>query len=143
MSLFHHHGGIDSEYITHFHVSHGDQSAGLAWNLRDGEPREVMVFRSAQGFVEEGVEPTGDDRQALVYRGSDTHVKLTDTSLVNNVAYYYSVFAAGDDGGWHLQLTDTVAPQASSHWKRAGCEDDSENLQRIIDMDVNTGVGYF
>jgi len=143
VTLFHHHSGIDSEYITHFHITHGDHAAGLAWDLRDRRPREVMVFRSTQGFVEDGVEPTGDYRQTLVYKGADGHVKLTDASLTNDIAYYYSVFAAGDDGEWHLQLTDTVAPKSSSHWKRAGCVDDGESLQRILEMDIDTEVGYF
>ena len=139
MSLFHHRSGIDSEHVVHFHVSHGDHAAGLAWDLRDETPREIAVFRSTQGFVEEGVDPTGDDRQTLVYRGSDRHVKLTDQDLTNDIAYYYSVFAAGDDGAWHLQLTDTVAPGGSaSHWHRAGCGDrDDVSLQRVIDMDLN------
>ena len=141
MGLFHHHTDISSEYITHFHITHGDHAAGLAWDLRDERPREVMVFRSMQGFVEEGVDPAEDDRQTLVYRGSDRHAHLTDTSLVNDIAYYYSVFAADDVGDWHLQLTDTVAPKGSSHWNRAGYAGDGESMQRIIDMDIDAGVG--
>jgi len=137
VTLFHHHSGIESQYITHFHAGHGDHAAGLAWDLRDGQAREVMVFRSAQGFVDEGVDPIADDRQTLVYRGTDKHVKLTDQNLGNDVAYYYSVFAAGDDGAWHLQLTDTVAPKSSSHWRQTGYDDESDVRQRVIDMDIN------
>jgi hypothetical protein len=136
MGLFHHQTGIESEYITHFHISHGDHAVGLAWNMRDGAPREVMVFRSTQGFAEEGVEPTGDYRQTLVYSGSAGHVKLNDTSLVNDIAYYYTVFARGDDGEWHLQLTDTVSPGGASHWRRAGYDDDGAGLQAAIDADT-------
>jgi len=135
--LFHHHSGVESQYITHFHVGHGDRAAGLAWDLRDGQAREVMVFRSAQGFVEEGTDPTADDSQTLVYRGTDRHARLTDEGLTNDVAYYYSVFAAGDDGAWHLQLTDTVAPKGSSHWQREGSIDDTDTVQCVIDMDLN------
>ena len=136
MTLFHHHSGTESEYIPHFRVSQGDQAAGLAWDLRDDRPRDVLVFRSRLGFVEEGVDPTADDRQTLVYQGADRHVKLTDQHLINDIAYYYSVFAAGDDGAWHLQLTDTVAPQSSSHWRRAGCDDEGDSRQRLIDMNI-------
>ncbi len=143
MSVFHHHSGIDTQYITHFHVRQGDRSAGLAWDLRDKKPREVLVFRSTQGFVEEDVDPQGDERQRPVYQGSDLHVRLTDRSLTNDIAYYYSVFARGDDGDWHLQLTDTVAPRSESHWQRAGFAGDGESLQRIIDMDIDSEVGYF
>lgn len=89
-------------------------------------------------FVERGVDPTTDERQTLVYRGSDRHVKLVDENLTNDAAYYYSVFAAGDDGAWHLQLTDTVAPRSSSHCHRVGYDDhDDDSLQRVIDMDLN------
>jgi len=137
VTLFHHRSGIEGEFITHFHAGHGDHAAGLAWDLRDDRPREVMVFRSAQDFVEEGVDPTTDDRQTLIYRGSDRHVKLTDENLTNDVAYYYSVFAAADDGAWHLQLTDTVAPSSSSHWHRGGYEVDDDSRQRLIDMDID------
>ncbi len=143
MSLFHHQSGIESQYITHFHVKQGDRLAGFAWDLRDDTPREVLVFRSTQGFVEEGVDPTGDERQRLVYQGSDLHAKLSDAGLTNDIAYYYSVFARGDDGHWHLQLTDTVAPKSESHWRRPGYDGDGDSLQQIIDMDVNTGVGFF
>ncbi len=101
------------------------------------------MFRSTQGFVEEDVDPQGDERQRPVYQGSDLHVRLTDRSLTNDIAYYYSVFARGDDGDWHLQLTDTVAPRSESHWQRAGFAGDGESLQRIIDMDIDSEVGYF
>jgi hypothetical protein len=138
MGLFHHHAGIESEYITHFHIAHGDREAGLAWDLRDGDTREIAVFRSAQGFVEEGVDPMTDGRQTLVYQGADRHVRLVDQHLENGIAYYYTVFARGDDGDWHLQLTDTVAPEGSSHWKRAGYEGESESQQRAFDLDFDS-----
>jgi len=137
MGLFRHDHGIESQYITHFHASHGDHAAGLAWNLRDDRPREVLVFRSAQGFVREDVDPTVDEDQTLVYRGSDRHVGFTDGGLTNDVAYYYSVFARADDGSWHLQLTDTVAPHGSHHWHGEGYDDQAERMQQVIDMDLN------
>jgi len=143
MSLFHHHPGIESQYLTHFHVKQGNHTAGLAWDLRDAQPREVTVFRSTQEFVQEDVDPTTDHRQKVVYQGADTHVKLTETDLTNDVVYYFSLFAKGDDGHWHLQLTDTVAPNGESHWNSPGHDGDGDSLQRIIDMDVDTEVGYF
>ncbi len=143
MNLFHHDGGIESQYITHFHARQGDRTAGLAWDLRDKQAREVIVFRSTQGFVDEALDPTADDRQTVVYQGTDTHVKLTETNLTNDVAYYFSVFAKGDDGHWQLQLTDTVAPNGESHWNHPGHDGDGDSLQRVIDMDIDTEVGYF
>jgi hypothetical protein len=143
VTLFHHHSGIESQYVTHFHTRQGDRSVGLAWDLRDKRPREVAVFRSTQDFVEDGVDPTGDDRQRLVYQGSELHARLSDDSLTNDIAYYYSVFAKGDDGNWHLQLTDTVAPKSESHWRREGYTDDGESLQRIVDMDIDSEAGYY
>jgi hypothetical protein len=102
-----------------------------------------MVFRSTQGFVEDEVEPTSDERQRLVYQGSDLHAKMTGDSLTNDIAYDYSVFARGEDGNWHLQLTDAVAPRSESHWQLAGYAGDGASLQRIIDMDIDSAVGYF
>jgi hypothetical protein len=139
MALFHHHSGAESEYITRFHISHGDYEATLAWDQRDDRERAIMVFRSTQGFVEEGVEPTDDGRQELVYRGADRHVKLTDHNLASDVVYYYSVFAQGDDGEWHLQLTDTVSPGgAPHHWSR-GPAGDADSLQEVIDSESVMG----
>ena len=143
MTVFHRQSGIDSEYVTGFQIRQGDRSANLAWGLRDSEPREVLVFRSTQGFVEDGVDPAGDYRQRLVYQGNDLHARLTDASLANDIAYYYSVFAKGDGGDWHLQLTETVAPRSESHWTRPGFSDDDECAQRIVDMDIDSEAGYF
>lgn len=44
MGLFHHHGGIESEYVTHFRIDHGNREANLAWDLRDEHGRDVAVI---------------------------------------------------------------------------------------------------
>ena len=139
MGLFHHHSGIESEYITHFRVDHGNREADLTWDLRDQHGRDVVVFRSEQGFVAEGTDPTADDRQTLVYQGRERHVRLSDEHLTNDVAYYYSIFARGDDGDWHLQLTDTVAPHGAGEWRRSG-QADRDEVQRVIDLDLDLGA---
>jgi hypothetical protein len=127
---FNHHDGSGAEYITQFHIRQGDCSASLAWDVRDARPREVLILRSTQGFVEDGVDPTGDDHQRLVYQGTDLYARLIDAGSTrdlsyrysNDIAYYYSVFVRGDDGNWHLQLTKTAAPRSVSHWLGPGRE---------------------
>jgi hypothetical protein len=149
VTLFHHHGGTDSQYINRFQIRQGDRSAGLSWEMRDGQPREVLVFQSMQGFVENDDDPTGDFRQRLVYQGSDLHVRLNDADpsgdvayyYPDDIAYYYTVFAKGDDGDWHLQLTVTAAPRSVGYWQRPGSEGDgkpSETGDAKIDRELAT-----
>jgi hypothetical protein len=126
VTLFNHHGGTDTQYITRFQIRQGDRSASFSWETRDGQPREVLVFQSTQGFIEDGVDPAGDYRQQLVYQGSDLHARLTDADpsgdvayyYSDDIAYYYSVFAKGDDGDWCLQLTGKAAPRSVGCWQR-------------------------
>ena len=126
MTLFHHVAGADTQYIAQFHTRQGDRAAGLSWEMRDGRPREVLVFQSTRGVVEDGVEPTADEGQWLVYQGTETHARLTDSIgsddvvyyYPDSIAYYYSVFARGDDGHWYLQLTERAKPRSVGHWYR-------------------------
>ena len=128
MILFHHHGGSESGYITQFQIRQGDRSASLSWELRDRRPREILVFESIHGFVEDDADPTADHGQRLVYQGSDLHARLTGAGASDNdvgyrypddIVYYYSVFARGDDGNPHLQLIVTAAPRSVGCWVRA------------------------
>jgi hypothetical protein len=149
VTLFHHHGGTDGQYICRLQIRQGDRSAGLSWEMRDGQPREVLVFQSMQGFVENDGDPTGDFRQRLVYQGSDLHVRLGDVDpsgdvayyYPDDIAYYYSVFAKGDDGDWHLQLTKKAAPRSVGCWLCADSESDgkpSETGEAKIDHELAT-----
>ena len=117
--------------------------------MRDRQPREVLVLQSTQGFVADGVDPTADDRQRLVYRGTEPHARLTDGSVNNDVAYYYpddfsyyySVFARGDDGNLHLQLTVRAAPRSVGSWQRPDSDsEESESPQEIGDVEIDREI---
>lgn len=125
MTLFQHRGGRDGEYLARFSIRQGQNAAGLTWEPRDGQAREIRVFFSTQGVVADGVDPTADRRQQLVYQGSGQSARLGDDRRSGDVAYYYpdgivyhySIFARGDDGDWHLQLTATAKPRSVSAWE--------------------------
>lgn len=144
MTLFHHHGGIESEYITQFHIRQGDRAASLSWSLRDSQPREVLIFQSARGFVDDDVDPIGDNRQQLVYQGSDLNARLSDAGLTDDLAYYYSddftnyysVFVRGDDGNLHLQLIVIATPRSVGSWRRPDFKT-NESTQDIADMEID------
>jgi hypothetical protein len=127
---FHQRGGTDGHYVNRFEIRQGDRSAGLSWEMRDGQPREVLVFQSMQAFVEDDHDPTDDYRQRLVYQGSELHARLTDADpsgdiayhYPDDIAYYYSVFAKGDEGDWHLQLTEKAEPRSVRYWQRPNSE---------------------
>jgi hypothetical protein len=127
MGIFRH--GKSSEYLTHFHASHGDGWAVLAWDIRDGEPREVIVFRSKDAFADESALPTDDPRQKLVYQGADNTSKVQDTGLIDDIDYYYSIFVMGDDGDWHEELKTIVKPKDDTHWKAHNTNADSQSLE--------------
>jgi hypothetical protein len=147
MTLFHHHGGFDSQYIAQFQIRQGDRSAGLSWKLRDSRPREVLIFQSTLGFVEDDVDPISDDRQRLVYRGTELNARLTDAVLTDDIAYYYpddmstyySVFARGDDGNVHLQLVAQAMPRSVGSWECPGSEGGvgSEKPQEIAAAQID------
>lgn len=150
MTLSYHHGGTDSRYITQFDIRQGDRAAGFSWELRDGQPREVLVFQSTQGFVEDDVDPVSDDRQRLVYQGSELHARLSDADLSDDLAYYYpddfsyyySVFARGDDGNLHLQLTVRATPRSVGSWQGPSCEGDDEGPMETVDVEINDELVY-
>jgi hypothetical protein len=129
------HGGNEGEYIVQFQIRQGDRSAGLSWEMRDGQAREVLILQSTQGFVPDGVDPTANDRQRLVYRGTERQARLADDASTDiayryceGIVYYYSVFARNDIGSWSLQLTKTAAPRSVGLWQRQGRECE-ESLQ--------------
>jgi hypothetical protein len=149
VTLFHNHAGADAHYIAQFAIRQGDRSAGLSWEMRDGQRREVLVFQSMQGFVDGGHDPTGDYRQRLVYQGSEPHARLNDAGESNDIAYhypddiayYYSVFARGVDGDWYLQLTEKAAPRSVGCWQYPDSEGDgkpSETGDAKIDRELAT-----
>ena len=70
VASFHQRGGRDDQFVTSFHIRQGDRVAGLAWTLRDARVREILVFQSTEGFVDDGVDPTIDRRQRVVYQGT-------------------------------------------------------------------------
>jgi hypothetical protein len=130
------HGSSEDEYIVQFQIRQGDRSAGLSWEMCDGQAREVLVLQSTQGFVLDGVDPTTNDRQRLVYRGTERQARLADDASTDiayryceGIVYYYSVFARNDTGGWSLQLTETAAPRSVGLWQRRGRERE-ESLQK-------------
>ena len=88
MALFLHHAGSDGELVTSFHIRQGDRAAGLEWTLRDGSEREILVFQSTDGVVGDGVDPTIDHRQRVVYQGSGLAARVDD-DLSDDVAYSY------------------------------------------------------
>ena len=150
MTLFRHHGGTDSTYISQFHIRQGDRAAGLSWSLVDGPPREVLVFQSTQGFVEDVADPRADDRQQLVYQGTELHARLTDAGLSDDVAYhypddiayYYSVFARGDDGAMHLQLVARATPRSVGSWTSPGREGDDQISSETSETARDRDLGY-
>jgi hypothetical protein len=125
VTLFHHYGGRDGECLSRFSIRQGQSAAGLDWKPRDGQAREIRVFFSTQGVVADGVDPTTDRRQRLVYQGSGPNARVGDDRDRGDIAYYYpddilyhySVFVRGDDGGWHLQLTATTEPRSVALWE--------------------------
>lgn len=100
MAEFHHHCGGGGVFVTSFRIRQGDRAAGLEWTLRDGWAREILIFRSTQGIVGDGVDPTLDHRQRVVYQGTGRDARVDD-DLSHDIAYhyrddiryYYSVFA--------------------------------------------------
>ena len=141
MALFHHHAGSDGELVTSFHIRQGDRAAGLDWTLRDGSGREILVFQSTHGVVGDGVDPTIDHRQRVVYQGSGLAARVDDDlsddiaySYCDDMRYHYSVFARGDDGDWYLQLAATVAPRSVRSWQCKGRQSDDENLHTTEDQ---------
>ncbi len=144
MTLFHHHGGIDGEYITQFHIRQGDRSASLSWRLRDSQPREVLIFQSARGFVDDDVDPIGDDRQQLAYQGTDLNARLSDAVQRDDLAFYcsddftnyYSVFVRSGDGNLYLQLIVIATPRSIGSWHRPDFKT-SESTQEIGDMEID------
>ena len=72
-----------------------------------------MVFRSTQGFVEDEVEPTSDERQRLVYQGSDLHAKMTGDSLTNDILPLLDLGAA--HGVWLLRDGASAVAGSWSH----------------------------
>jgi hypothetical protein len=142
VTLFHHHGGREGEYLAGFSIRQGQSAAGLAWKPRDGQAREIRVFCSTQGVVADGVDPTADRRQRLVYQGSALSARLGNDHRGDDVAYYYpddivyhySIFVRGDDGDWHLQLTAAAKPRSVGFWECPGRQrdDDSSPERRAI-----------
>jgi hypothetical protein len=134
MTLFHHGQATESQYLTHLHAVHGDNFAALCWDLRGDADREVMVFRSKEGFADESVAPTSDPRQTLVYKGLDRHsveTELQDETVQDDVTYYYSLFALGDDGAWHEQLKIAITPGLPAHWHLEGEDADDPIVGRF------------
>ena len=137
MALFHHRSGSDGEFVTTLHIRQGAHAAGLDWTLRDRWAREILIFRSTEGVVRDDVDPTTDHRQRVVYQGRGLDARVDD-NLGDNVAYYYpddihyyySVFAMGDDGDWYLQLTATAVPRSLNFWRRPGGHSDDQRLER-------------
>ena len=130
------HGDSEDEYIVQFQIRQGDRSAGLSWEMCDGQAREVLILQSIQGFAPDGVDPTTNDRQRLVYQGTERRARLADDASTDityrfceGIVYYYSVFARNDTGGWSMQLTVTAAPRSVSLWQRQGREGE-ESLQK-------------
>ena len=93
--------------------------------------------------------PSADDRQRLVYPGHRA-ARQTDATagFSNDIAYYYpddfsyyySVFARGDDGNLHLQLTVRAAPRSVGSWQRPGCEGDDESPQETGDVEIDREI---
>lgn len=130
------HGGNEGEYIVQFQVRQGDRSAGLSWEMCDGQAREVLILQSTRGFAPDSADPTANDSQRLVYRGTERQARLADDASTDiayryceGIVYYYSVFARNDTGGWSLQLTETAAPRSVGLWQRQGREGE-ESLQK-------------
>jgi len=125
VTLFHHCRGRDNEYLSRFSIRQGQSAAGLDWKARGGQAREIRVFFSTRSVVADGVDPTTDHHQRLVYQGSGPKARVGDDRGGSGIAYYYpddilyhySVFARGDDGDWHLQLTATAEPRSVAFWE--------------------------
>lgn len=124
MGLFHHDQTAERQYLTHVHVEHGDGSVILSFASRDHLPHEIAVFRSVDSFAEESIEPASDPRQKLIYQGSELHSQIADEQLADGTSYFYSIFARGEDGGWHLQLKTIATAKAGVHWQWLGADRD-------------------
>jgi hypothetical protein len=108
VGLFHHDQSAEHECLGHLRLESGADWVGLIFEARDHQPHEVAVFRSEVGFPDGSLAPASDLRQTLVYRGTDMHSRVKDDGLAGGVHYFYSVFAGGLDGQWHLQLKADV-----------------------------------
>lgn len=141
MAVFNHKSPVDRQYLTHFRADHGDGRVVLAWETRDGLPRELMVFRSREAFAQEGIDPRSDARQTLIYRGTDRHSKVQDAALEDGVHYFYSVFVLGNDSVWHLQLTTVATPGGHASWQWPWQHEfDSEHYE-LVRCDICDGTG--
>ncbi len=91
----------DHSLIHGFHASHSEHWVVVGWKPR-GEPREVIVLKSEQGYADDLREIFADDpaQQAIYY---DTGTQCQDQDVYPDVKYYYTVFAQAPDGSWHLQ----------------------------------------
>jgi len=106
VTLFHHVAGADTQYITQFHTRQGDRAAASPGRCATGDPARSSSPIDA-GVVETASNPPptrvsgsstrhGNARQMTDSIGSDDVVYYYPDSI----AYYYSVFARGDDGHW-------------------------------------------
>jgi hypothetical protein len=115
LGLFHHDQSAGQQCLGHLHLESGEDWVGLTFEARDRRPHEVVVFRSEVGFPDASLDPAADARQTLVYRGTDLHSRVKDDGLAEGAHYFYSIFAAGEDGQWHLQLQAEVTLRGGRH----------------------------
>jgi hypothetical protein len=142
MSLFRHKPLTGRSCLRRFQAEHGDGFVELSFETRDGLPHEITVLRSETAFAQESVDPSGDSSQTLVYRGRELHARVRDENLRDGVTYYYSVFAYGSDGFWHLQTKTIVVPgePARRQWPWGNRELNHERYE-FVRCDVCEGTG--
>ena len=134
MSLLRRAGLHRRALLTHFHAGHASGVAVLAWEARGNEAREVRVLRSREGFAPEAADPRSDATQALIYEGSEQHVKVIDESVTDDAVYYYTAFVKDDQGSWHREIRVAVTIEGHVDWRRAGVESEGESRDRFRQM---------
>jgi hypothetical protein len=53
-----------------FQTRLGDRLAGCAWESRDNQPREIIVFQSMHSLVEDDYDPAAGHRPRLAYQAA-------------------------------------------------------------------------
>jgi hypothetical protein len=140
MTIFEHKSPADRQYLAHFHADPGEGHVVLTWETRDGLPREAMVFRSREAFAQAGIDPRSDPRQTLVYQGTDRHGKVDDAAE-DGPHCFYSVFARGDDGIWHIQLKTVASAEGRVRWHWPWQHEFDPEQPELVRCDVCGGTG--
>ena len=119
MGLFHHHGGIESEFITHFRIDHGVPEADLTWDLRDEHGRDVAVFRSEASGAHRWWGPSPSSTKAATATcGSATWISTGWTPPSSSTKRSVVVWRRPTQHGLPVPCFCALAIAAAGRWTR-------------------------